>query len=81
MRLTVENNLNHASVFAWSLVNEPAGSRSELGRIGPGLERYIRDAATAAREIDDTRLIAIDRQARDGSRSPRPRSGTSTRSG
>ncbi len=66
VRLTVENNLNHASVFAWSLVNEPAGSRSELGRIGTGLERYIREAATAAREIDDTRLIALDRQARDG---------------
>ena len=32
VRLTVENNLNHPSVFAWSLVNEPAGSRSELGR-------------------------------------------------
>ena len=66
VRLTVENNLNHASVFAWSLVNEPAGSRSELGRIGPGLERYLREASTAAREIDDTRLIAIDRQARYG---------------
>ena len=66
VRLTVENNFNHPSVFAWSLVNEPAGSRSELGRIGPGLERYMREASTAAREIDDTRLIAIDRQARYG---------------
>jgi beta-galactosidase/beta-glucuronidase len=66
VRLTVENNLNHPSVFAWSLVNEPAGSRSELGRIGLGLERYMREASTAAREIDDTRLIAIDRQARFG---------------
>ena len=27
VRLTVANNLNHPSVFAWSLVNEPAGSR------------------------------------------------------
>ena len=27
VRLTVENNLNHPSIFAWSLVNEPAGSR------------------------------------------------------
>ena len=66
VRLTVEDNLNHPSIFAWSLVNEPAGSRSELGVIGPGLESFIREGATAAREIDDTRLIAIDRQARMG---------------
>jgi hypothetical protein len=66
VRLTVENNLNNPSVFAWSLANEPAGSRSELGQLGAGLETYIHEAATAARAIDDTRLIAIDRQARIG---------------
>ena len=65
-RLTVENNLNHPSVFAWSLVNEPAGSRSELGEFGRGLASYICEAAEAARELDDTRLIAIDRQSRIG---------------
>ena len=64
--LTVRNNLNHPSVFAWSLANEPAGSRSELGAFGPGLERYIGEGAAAARELDDTRLIAIDRQSRVG---------------
>ncbi|MBA2630628.1 MAG: hypothetical protein H0U84_06365 [Thermoleophilaceae bacterium] len=64
VRLTVSQNVNHPSVMAWSLANEPAGNRSELGLMGAGLQTYIRDAAAAAREIDDTRLIAIDRQSR-----------------
>ena len=66
VRLTVENNLNHPSVFAWSLVNEPAAARSELGEFGRGLRTYICEGAEAARELDDTRLIAIDRQSRIG---------------
>jgi beta-glucuronidase len=61
---TVRNNLNHPSVLAWSLANEPAGHRSELGVIGPNLVRYVREASAAARELDDTRPIAIDRQSR-----------------
>jgi hypothetical protein len=64
VRLTVAGNVNHPSIFTWSLANEPGGNRSELGWIGPGLQTYIRKAAAAAREIDDTRLIAIDRQSR-----------------
>jgi hypothetical protein len=64
--LTVRNNLNHPSIFTWSVANEPAGSRRERGVIGPGLDRYIRDAAAAARGLDDTRFVAIDRQARLG---------------
>ncbi|HEU0025181.1 MAG TPA: glycoside hydrolase family 2 TIM barrel-domain containing protein [Thermoleophilaceae bacterium] len=64
VRLTVAGNVNHASVLAWSLANEPAGNRSELGVIGRGLRTFIRDAAADARAIDDTRLIAIDRQSR-----------------
>jgi beta-glucuronidase len=64
--LTVRNNLNHPSIFTWSLANEPAGSREEYGVIGPGLLTYIREAAAAVREIDDTRFVAIDRQARVG---------------
>ena len=66
MRATVNANVNHASIFTWSLANEPAGSRSELGVMGAGLDAFIADAAAAAREIDDTRLIAIDRQSRVG---------------
>jgi beta-galactosidase/beta-glucuronidase len=66
VRLTVASNLNHPSIFAWSLVNEPAASRTELGAIGPGLQAFIREASTAARELDDTRLIAIDRHSRVG---------------
>jgi hypothetical protein len=65
-RLTVQNNMNHPSVFAWSLANEPAGSRSERGVIGRGLRTYICDGAAAVRELDDTRLVAIDRQSRIG---------------
>ncbi|HYP48375.1 MAG TPA: glycoside hydrolase family 2 TIM barrel-domain containing protein [Thermoleophilaceae bacterium] len=65
-RLTVFHNQNHPSAFAWSLVNEPAGGRAERGLIGPGLARYIRDAAREVRLLDDTRLLAIDRQSRIG---------------
>jgi hypothetical protein len=66
VRLTVSDNVNHPSIFAWSLANEPAGDRSQLGVFGPGLNTFIRDASDAARAIDDTRLIAIDRQSRVG---------------
>ena len=34
VRATVNANVNHASIFTWSLANEPAGNRSELGVIG-----------------------------------------------
>jgi beta-glucuronidase len=62
--LTVKNNVNNASIFTWSLANEPGGNRPELGVIGPGLETYIREASAAVRELDDTRFVAIDRQSR-----------------
>jgi beta-glucuronidase len=65
-RLTVFHNQNHPSAFAWSLTNEAGGSRAELGQIGPGLAAYIRDAAREVRVLDDTRLLAIDRQSRIG---------------
>jgi beta-glucuronidase len=64
--LTVRNNLNHPSVMTWSLVNEPAENGNEFGTFGQGLARYVRDASAAARELDDTRLIAIDRHSRLG---------------
>jgi beta-glucuronidase len=64
--LTVRNNLNHPSVMTWSLANEPAGSREELGTIGPGLARYVKEGAAAVRELDDTRFVSIDRQSRIG---------------
>jgi beta-glucuronidase len=64
--LTVRNNLNHASVMTWALVNEPAENGNELGTIGSGLARWIGDASEAARELDDTRLIGIDRHSRIG---------------
>lgn len=64
--LTVRNNLNHASIMTWSLANEPAGSRPELGHFGSGLQRFIRDGAALVRELDDTRFVAIDRQSRVG---------------
>jgi beta-glucuronidase len=64
--LTVRENLNNVSVMTWALANEPAGNRSELGEIGSGLERYLRDGSQAVRELDDTRLVGIDRQSRFG---------------
>jgi beta-glucuronidase len=64
--LTVRHNLNNVSVMTWSLVNEPAGSRPELGIIGSGLARFIEDGAEAVRELDDTRFVSIDRHSRIG---------------
>ena len=64
--LTVRNNMNHASILTWSLANEPAGNRPELGAFGSALQSYIKDTSTAVREMDDTHLIAIDRQSRVG---------------
>lgn len=66
VELTVRNNINHASIMTWSLANEPAGNRSELGVIGSGLARFIEDGAKVVRELDDTRFVAIDRQSRAG---------------
>jgi beta-glucuronidase len=64
--LTVRNNINHPSIMTWSLANEPAGNRSELGIVGQGLARFIEDGAAAVHELDDTRLVAIDKPARAG---------------
>jgi beta-glucuronidase len=64
--LTVRNNINHPSIMTWSLANEPAGNRSELGIVGPGLARFIKDGAAQVRALDDTRFVSIDRQSRYG---------------
>jgi len=64
--LTVRNNINHPSIMTWSLANEPAGNRSELGIVGQGLARFIEDGAAVVRSLDDTRFVSIDRQARAG---------------
>ena len=64
--LTVRNNINHPSIMTWSLANEPAGNRSELGIFGQGLARFVEDGAREVRELDDTRFVSIDRQARVG---------------
>ena len=64
--LTVKNNLNHPSVLTWSLAVEPAAEEGSLGTYGPGLVRYVRDASEAVRQLDDTRLVGLDRQSRIG---------------
>ena len=64
--LTVRNNINHPSIMTWSLANEPAGNRPELGIVGPGLARFIQDGAAAVHDLDDTRFVSIDRQSRVG---------------
>ena len=66
VQLTVDNNLNHPSVLTWSLANEPSEAGPNFGAYGPALIRWIRDASEAARDLDDTRLVAIDRQSRIG---------------
>jgi beta-galactosidase/beta-glucuronidase len=64
--LTVKNNVNHPSILTWSLANEPEEAGENLGNYTPALISYIRDASHAVRELDDTRLVAIDRQSRVG---------------
>src|SRR5215210_6119574 len=64
--LTVRNNINHPAILTWSLANEPSEAGPNLGEYGPSLVRYIRDASTAVRELDDTRLVGLDRQSRVG---------------
>ena len=65
--LTVRNNLNHPSIFTWSLVDEPAEARAEPRHAtAPDVVRYIREASEAVRELDDTRLVGLDRQSRVG---------------
>ena len=57
--------MNHPSILTWSLAVEPA-ERASLGDYGPGFVSYVRDASDAIREIDDTRLVGLDRQSRIG---------------
>jgi beta-glucuronidase len=64
--LTVKQNINHPSILTWSLANEPAEAGPNLGNYAPAVVRYIRDASHAVRELDDTRLVGIDRQSRIG---------------
>jgi glycosyl hydrolase family 2 len=65
-RDTVFRDRSHPSVIAWSLGNELASGVGERGLIGPGFARFIRAGARAVRELDPTRLVAIDRQSRVG---------------
>jgi beta-galactosidase/beta-glucuronidase len=64
--LTVENNLNHPSILTWSLANEPQEAGANLGNYSANFTRYVNGTSRAVRRIDDTRLIAIDRQSRVG---------------
>jgi beta-glucuronidase len=62
----VETNVNHPSVLTWSLAVEPAAEEESLGAYAPGFVSYVRDASHAIREVDDTRLVGMDRQSRIG---------------
>jgi beta-glucuronidase len=64
--LTVKNNINHPSILTWAVANEPAENGANLGDYAPAVVRYIRDASHAVRELDDTRLVGLDRQSRIG---------------
>lgn len=65
-REAVEANLNHPSIFTWSIGNELGSEPSELGVVRPGQGLFIRRAARMIRRLDPTRLVAIDRHARVG---------------
>ena len=66
VELTVRNNLNHPSILTWSVANEPAEAGDNLGNYSANLVRYISGAARTIRELDDTRLVGLDRQSRVG---------------
>lgn len=66
VELTVRQNLNHPSILTWSVANEPAETGSDLGNYSANLVRYISGAARTVRELDDTRLVGLDRQSRVG---------------
>jgi beta-glucuronidase len=65
-RDVVLRDRSHPSVIAWSLANELAYDESEQGRVGPGYSRFVLDGARAVREVDRSRLVAIDRHSRIG---------------
>ena len=61
------NNINHPSILTWSLAQRAGrGGRRTSATTAPRSSRYIREASQAVRELDDTRLVAIDRQSRVG---------------
>ena len=64
--LTVDQNINHPSILTWSLANEPSEDGANLGTYGSALVSYVKDASHAVRELDDTRLVGLDRQSRIG---------------
>jgi beta-glucuronidase len=65
-KLTVDNNVNHPSILTWSLANEPSEDGANLGTYGPALVSYVKNASHEVRELDDTRLVGLDRQSRIG---------------
>jgi hypothetical protein len=64
--LTVHHNINHPSILTWALANEPSEAGPNLGTFSPSLVRFVREASHEVRELDDTRLVGIDRQSRIG---------------
>jgi beta-glucuronidase len=64
--LTVDNNVNHPSVLTWSLANEPQEAGGNLGTYSEAFSRWVAGTSRAVRLIDNTRLVAIDRQSRVG---------------
>jgi beta-glucuronidase len=51
---TVRRDYNHPSVFAWSIGNELASRPNE------NQQRYIRDAVSATKKLDPSRMTALD---------------------
>ena len=63
---TVEANVNHPSILAWSIANELGSEPTEFGVVGPGYSTFVKQTAAAVRRLDNTRLVAIDRHSRLG---------------
>jgi beta-galactosidase/beta-glucuronidase len=74
-RDTVNEGVNHASIFTWSVANELSGENvdgSFYNETNPNYQTYINQAAAAVRKIDPTRWVGIDRQSVLGQPDPSP---------
>jgi beta-glucuronidase len=68
---TVRNNVNHPSVFVWSVANELRGDQGP-NESNPQEAAFISQAAAAARAIDPERMVGIDRRSALGQFDPAP---------
>ena len=77
----VKNNLNHPSILTWSLAVEPAAEESSLGNYAPGFVSTWRTPRTPSARWTTPTSSGSTASRGSASRSPPPRTSTSTCSG